>query len=206
MSLCRSLLAVLVLLAGTTSPARAGNDAVGSRLRGNGDLDRPSLEISTETAYMWGSLANPNSYEVAAQFITARLRWGKIDGDTWMRGYNQVYLLAMVEPILRGPENFYYGISAGLRYNFVQPGSRFSPYISGGVGLGWIESHADVFGAQGQDFTFNILSAVGVSYRVNDRLQLSVGGLYEHLSNAGQTDPNPSLNLFGPQIGATFSF
>ena len=123
-----------------------------------------------------------------------------------MRGVNQVYALAMVEPIFRGPENFYYGISVGFRYNFVQPGSRLQPYVSGGVGLGWIDSHADVFGAQGQDFTFNILSAMGVSYLVNDHVKVSVGALYEHLSNGGQTSPNPSLNLFGPQIGVTYAF
>ncbi len=190
----------------TASLALAGNELVSSRVRGNGELNAPTLEVSAESAYMWGSLANPNSYEVAAQFITARMRWGTIERNTWLRGYNQVYLLAMVEPILRGPENLYYGISAGLRYNFVQPGSRFIPYVSGGVGLGWIDSHADVFGAQGQDFTFNILSAIGVSYEVNDYLKLSVGALYQHLSNANQTDPNPSLNLFGPQAGITYSF
>ena len=206
MRLRRFLLAAACLSTITAATARAGNDAVSSRLRGNGELHAPTLEIAAETAYMWGSIANPNSYEVGAQFITARLRWGVIDRDTWLRGYNQIYLLAMVEPIFRGPETLYYGISAGFRYNFVQPGSRLIPYISGGVGLGWIDSHADIFGAQGQDFTFNILSAVGVSYRVNDRLQLSVGALYEHLSNAGQTDPNPSLNLFGPQVGVTFAF
>ena len=66
--------------------------------------------------------------------------------------------------------------------------------------------HANIFGAQGQDFTFNILSAAGISYQVNNKLKLTVGALYEHLSNGGQTDPNPSLNLFGPQIGATYSF
>ena len=32
--------------------------------------------------------------------------------------------------------------------------------MSGGVGLGWIDSHANIPGAVGQDFTFNILSAV----------------------------------------------
>jgi opacity protein-like surface antigen len=63
-----------------------------------------------------------------------------------------------------------------------------------------------VFGAQGQDFTFNILTAVGVSYKVNDKLKVNVGGLYQHFSNAGQTSPNPSLNLFGPQVGVTYSF
>jgi hypothetical protein len=35
---------------------------------------------------------------------------------------------------------------------------------------------------------------------------VNVGVLYQHLSNAGLTDPNPSLNLIGPQIGATYSF
>ncbi|MEO5856822.1 MAG: acyloxyacyl hydrolase [Chthoniobacterales bacterium] len=186
--------------------ARAGSEAVSPHLRDPGQLDAPSFEMAAETSYLWGSLANPNSYEVGAQFITARWRLGTIDRPGWMRGYNQIYALAMAEPILRGPENFYYGISVGLRYNFVQPGSRWQPYISGGVGLGWIDSHSDIYGAQGQDFTFNILSAVGVSYKVNDHVKISVGALYEHLSNAGQTDPNPSLNLFGPQIGLTYSF
>jgi opacity protein-like surface antigen len=112
----------------------------------------------------------------------------------------------MVEPILRGPENLYYGISVGLRYNFARPGARWIPYISGGVGLGWIDSHADIFGAQGQDFTFNILSAIGVSYQINDNWKATAGLLYQHLSNAAQTDPNPSLNLLGPQIGFTYNY
>ncbi|CAN5460124.1 hypothetical protein BH18VER1_BH18VER1_10000 [soil metagenome] len=202
----RLLIAIVVWAAAISPAANAGNEAVSSRLRGNGELYAPTFEIAAETAYLWGSLANPNSYEAGALFITARLRWGMIDRDTWLRGYNQVYFLAMAEPFLRGPENFYYGISAGLRYNFVQPGWRLVPYISGGVGLGWIDSHADIFGAQGQDFTFNILTAIGVSYQVNDHLKLSAGALYEHFSNAGQTGPNPSLNLFGPQVGLTYSF
>jgi opacity protein-like surface antigen len=93
-----------------------------------------------------------------------------------------------------------------MRYNFVQPGSRILPYISGGVGAGGIDSHPEVSGGQGQDFTFNILSAAGISYMVNDHWKLDVGALYQHLSNGGQTDPNPSLNLFGPQVGASYSF
>jgi hypothetical protein len=202
----RRFLVAFLVLASCLSVAQAGNEAVSRRLRDPGELDAPSLEIATESTYLWGSLANPNSYEVAGQFFTVRKRWGTIENDSFMRGYNQVYFLAMVQPFLRGPENFYWGVSAGLRYNFVQSGSRWQPYISGGVGLGWIDSHADVFGAQGQDFTFNILSAAGVSYKVNEKLKVTVGALYEHFSNAGQTQPNPSLNLFGPQVGLTYSF
>ncbi len=201
----RRIFSALLLLFTLSPWAHAGSEAVSSRLRDPSELDAPSFEVAAETAYLWGSFGNPNSYDVGAQFITARWRWGTIE-QGWMRGFNQVYALAMVQPIFRGPENFYSGISLGFRYNFVQPGSRFQPYVSGGVGLGWIDSHADIYGAQGQDFTFNILSAVGVSYRVNEHIKISVGALYEHLSNGGQTDPNPSLNLFGPQIGLTYTF
>jgi hypothetical protein len=205
MKIVRFLLA-LSFLAGSISTARAGNEAVSPRLRNPTELAAPTLEIAAETAYLWGFIANPNSYEIGAQFLTARLRWGVIERDGWLRGYNQIYFLVMAEPIFRGPENFYYGISTGFRYNFVQPGSRLIPYVSGGVGLGWIDSNPGISGAQGQDFTFNILTAVGVSYKVNDRLRATAGALYQHLSNAGQTSPNPSLNLVGPQLGLTYSF
>ena len=186
------------------SVAWAGTESATERM--TDDLDAPRFEISTESSYLMGIIGNPNSYEIGAQFLTGRIRWGAVHSDGWLRGFNQVYLLAMAEPIFRGPENYYFGISMGLRYNFVRPGARLIPYVSGGVGAGFIDSHANVFGAQGQDFTFNILTAAGVAYKVNEHWRANVGVLYQHLSNGGQTDPNPSLNLLGPQIGINYSF
>jgi lipid A 3-O-deacylase len=200
-------IAFILLLFGCCVPlARGAGDRISTHFTSSNVVDAPSFELATETAYMVGIIGNPNSYDIAAQFFTARWRWGGIERDSWLQGYNQVYALFMAEPVVRGPENFYYGISVGLRYVFAKPGARFALYVSGGVGLGWLDSHSSVFGAQGQDFTFNILSAVGVSYQVNDHWKLTGGILYQHLSNGGQTDPNPSLNLLGPQIGATYSF
>ena len=171
------------------------------------EFEPPHLEFAAESAYLLGIIGNPNSYEIGAEFITARLRWGvNRDDHSIFRGYNQVYLLGMIEPIFRGPENHYFGLSLGFRHVFVRPGWRLQPYASGGAGLGWIDSTDPIFQGQGQDFTFNILGAAGVDYLVNDRLKINVGVLYQHLSNGGQTDPNPSLNLLGPQVGVTFSF
>lgn len=171
------------------------------------DFDPPQFEFAAETAYLLSFIGNPNAYEFGAQFFTARVRWGvNRDDHSIFRGYNQVYLLAMAEPIFRGPENRYFGISAGLRHVFVRPGWRLQPYASGGVGLGFIDSTDPFRNGQGQDLTFNILTQVGVDYLVNDHWKLNIGALYQHLSNAGQTDPNPSLNLIGPQIGVTYSF
>ncbi|MEY2493464.1 MAG: hypothetical protein QOH24_2415 [Verrucomicrobiota bacterium] len=167
----------------------------------------PAFQLAVESAYLLGIFNPPHSYELNADFLTARLRWrNNLDSTGVFRGYNQLYFSAIAEPIIRGIENHYFGINVGLRYNFVPRGSRLNPYISGGLGLGWIDSQPAQFGGQGQDFTFNILAATGVSYKFSERLSGQVGLLYQHLSNGGQTDPNPSLNLLGPQIGFTFSF
>jgi lipid A 3-O-deacylase len=163
------------------------------------------FEFAIESGFLFGAINPPQSYEIGAEFLTGRIRWGVVH-DTWLRGYNQFYVSAMAEPIFRGIENHYFGFNLGMRYNFVRPGSRFVPYISGGVGAGGIDSHPEIPGGQGQDFTFNILTAAGISYSVNDHWKINVGALYQHLSNGGQTDPNPSLNLFGPQVGVTCSF
>jgi opacity protein-like surface antigen len=171
-----------------------------------GELNPQRFEFAVESGYLLGAINPPASYEIGAEFLTARVRWGVVQNDGWLRGYNQFYVSAIAEPIFRGIENHYFGLNLGMRYNFVRPGSRFVPYFSGGLGLGWIDSHANIPGGQGQDFTFNILSAAGISYLVDDHWKISVGALYQHLSNGGQTDPNPSLNLFGPQVGVSYSF
>lgn len=212
MNLSRPLLcSAFILTVCCARSAPAGVDYYGASTQGVTDeLDAPSFELASESAYMLGVFGNPHNYEIAGQFITARLRWGAVHSDSWMRGYNQVYFQLMGEPFIRGLENHYFGINAGLRYNFVQPGRRWSPYVSGGVGLGDIDATKEITpGALGQNFTFNIQSALGVSYKMDRHWRLTAGIIYQHLSNAGLSDaerPNSSLNTLGPQLGATYSF
>ena len=195
--------AAFILAACAAGPCVAGAEGASSE---TGTLNPPRFEVAAESAYLLGVFGNPNSYEIGAEFLEARIRWGVVQSEGWMRGYNQFTITGMAEPIFRGVENHYFGVNFGARYNFVQPGSRFVPYFSGGLGMGGIDSRPGIPGAQGQDFTFNILAGAGVAYKLNDHWKITVGALYQHLSNGGQTDPNPSLNLFGPQIGASCSF
>ena len=201
MKICRVAIALVFFLA--ASRAFPGTQVTNENAS---VLEVPRFEVALESAYLLGVFGNPNSYEIGAEFLTARVRWGVVQNDSWLRGYNQFYVSAIAEPIFRGPENHYFGFNFGLRYNFARPGSRFVPYFSGGLGLGWIDSHANIPGAQGQDFTFNILTAAGISYEISKHWKLNAGILYQHLSNGGQTDPNPSLNLLGPQVGLNYSF
>src|SRR5437879_11026256 len=197
------LVAAISVFLATTLRTFAGPDIASES---TGMLDAPRSELALESAYLLGVFGNPNSYEIGAEFLTARVRWGVVQSDSCLRGYNQFYISAVAEPIFRGPENHYFGFNFGLRYNFVRPGSRFVLYFSGGLGLGWIDSHPNIPGAQGQDFTFNILTAAGISYKMTEHWKLNAGILYQHLSNGGQTDPNPSVNLLGPQVGLNYSF
>jgi hypothetical protein len=201
MKILRLAIAVAVLL--TTSRSLAGTASANENVSA---LDAPRFEVAAESGYLFGIINPPQDYQVGALFVTGRVRWGVVQSESWLRGYNQFYVSAIAEPIFRGIENHYFGLNFGVRYNFVRPGARLIPYISGGLGLGWIDSHPSIPGAQGQDFTFNILTAAGICYKMSDHWKLNVGVLYQHLSNAGQTDPNPSLNLLGPQIGLNYSF
>lgn len=197
---------VFVLAAVFLTPhAFAGAEPSGRELLRQ-EVDAPRYEFAVESAYLFGFINSQHSYEIGAEFLTARVRWGAIENDSWLRGYNQFYATVMAQPIFRGIEDNYFGFNLGMRYNFVRPNWRLVPYISGGLGLGWLNSRSNVPGGQGQDFTFNILTALGVSYRIDNHWSLNVGVLYEHLSNGGQTDPNPSLNLLGPQVGLNYSF
>ena len=189
----------------TSSVAFAGSEPQ-QAVTATEEFNPQRFEVTIESAFLFGAINPPASYEIGAEFLTARVRWGVVRSDSWLRGYHQFYVSVVLEPIFRGIENHYFGFNLGMRYNFVQPGSRLVPYISGGVGAGAIDSHPEVPGGQGQDFTFNILSAAGISYNVNDHWKIDVGALYQHLSNGGQTDPNPSVNLFGPQVGVNYSF
>ncbi len=184
------------VFAGVSASAPSPNDV----------LDPPPFEVAFESAYLMSIADSPHNYEIAAEFLTARIRWGVNDKLGWLRGYQQFCFTTEAQAFVRGIENRYFGINFGMRYNFVQPNSRWMPFISGGLGLGWIDSNAAVGGTQGQDFTFNILSAAGVSYRVNDQWSVDAALLWEHFSNGGQTDPNPSLNLLGPQLAVRYSF
>src|SRR5215210_7013886 len=117
----RVLFAILLPLLCSAAFAHAGTEAINRHLGGSSELVAPGFEIAAETSYLLGSIANPNSYEFGAFFVTVRWRFGVNDKPGLFRGYHQVYLLGMAEPIFRGPETHYFGISAGLRYNFVQP-------------------------------------------------------------------------------------
>src|SRR4030095_9967486 len=74
-------------------------------------LNPQRFELAVESGYLFGAIYPPAAYQIGAEFLTARIRWGVVQRDTWLRGYNQFYISAIAEPIFRGIENHYFGLN-----------------------------------------------------------------------------------------------
>src|ERR1043166_7976823 len=69
------------------------------------ELNPRSFEFAVESGYLFGAINPPANYQIGAEFLTARIRWGVVRSDSWLRGYNQFYISGIAEPIFRGTEN-----------------------------------------------------------------------------------------------------
>jgi len=112
---------------------------------------------------------------------------------------------ALMEAIVEGPENHYFGVSASPSFEYWLPGKKTYLHFAVGGGAGAIDSQ-DVYGGQGQDFTWNWYMHGGVRHFVTERMAVSLGVYYQHNSNRGATDPNPGIDSVGPMIGLSWHF
>src|SRR4029078_798542 len=122
MKTLRALAACAIVL--TCSPTFGGTEQ--TRTEGTTqELDPQRFELTVESGYLFGAFNPPQDYQIVTEFLNARVRWGVVQRDSRLRGYNQFYISAIAEPIFRGIENHYFGLNFGMRYNFVRPGTRF---------------------------------------------------------------------------------
>ncbi len=165
------------------------------------------VSVSYETAAFF-DVGNKNNYFILPQIATVGWQLDEVGNSGWFRGNTEFLFSAFFHPVLNGPENRFVGAAFGPRYNFVQLGSRWIPYIESRVGFCFTDS-GTVAGAQGQDFCFTFLVGTGVRYLINDHWQISAGALYQHTSNAGLSEPareNNGLDAIGPKLGVHYAF
>ena len=103
------------------------------------------------------------------------------------------------------------GVLAGstlfFRYNFIQPRTRFIPYIQGGGGI----FYTSVAGHPSRDTVsapveFNLQTSLGTRYRLDRHWSVLVEVSYRHVSNAGLHEPNYGINSVGGNIGLGYLF
>ena len=105
----------------------------------------------------------------------------------------------------QGPESHYFAAAASPSLEWWNNAGTWNAYAGAGGGLGWLDAQ-DVIGAQGQSFTFNWFARAGVEHVSPRGIRWNAGAMFQHLSNGGQTNPNPGIDAVGFMIGWAWSF
>lgn len=165
------------------------------------------MEVSYEFSTMF-DVGNENDYLMLPQILSWRWQLDEVGNEGWLRGNTEWVTSAYYTPTIEGVESRFTGGLFGPRYNFVQEGWDWVPYIDSRVGFGFTDSRA-VDGAQGQDFMFTFAVGVGTRFFVSENVSITLGALYQHFSNAGLSEPdrkNNGLDAVGPNVGLHIRF
>lgn len=109
--------------------------------------------------------------------------------------------------IFEGFGNYIGGITVLLRYNFVQPDWKLIPYLQGGAGIVYNDAYKDeTQQAIGQAIEFTPQVSLGFHYLIANKWALDLEGMFHHISNAGMSKRNSSINALGGFLGVTYFF
>lgn len=163
--------------------------------------------LNVETGMLWqiGTLT-----PLAYRLVPTQLSWRSkefighefADGSRLMIRHRLTLIGTWVQ---QGPESHYVGFSASPSVEWWDPTAKWSFFFGSGGGFGAIDSRG-VAGGQGQDFTFNWFIRGGIEHVTAKDRRFSLGLMYQHMSNANQTDPNPGIDALGFTAGYSWAF
>lgn len=152
-------------------------------------------EIGTLTSFPYRLIETQVSWKSAAMF-------GRVFNDgSRVIVRNRFALIGAV--IQQGPESRYIALSASPSIEWWNAAGNWSVFAGSGGGFGLVDSKR-VAGALGQDFTLNWLIRGGVEHVISPTQRVSIGIMYQHMSNGGMTDPNPGIDALGFMVGFTW--
>lgn len=94
------------------------------------------------------------------------------------------------------------GAKLNVRYHFLEASPIF-PYVE--LAAGAAATNLNVFEIR-SDFTFVLEGGVGLSYFVAERVAVTAGYRFQHLSNANAERPNQGVNSDSGTVGLSFFF
>ena len=163
--------------------------------------------LTLESGLLWGiGTGTPLSYRL----VPTQLSWRSKEflGHAFADGSRLVvrHRLTLIGTwVQQGPESHYAGFSGSPSIEWWDKTGTWSLFTGAGGGFGLIDSR-DVRGGQGQDFTLNWFIRGGIEHINAKGRGLSAGIMYQHLSNGGQTTPNPGIDALGFTLGYGWAF
>ena len=170
---------------------------------------RMSLELVSGALF---SLTNLPEGSPALNYAQTNLRLGWMlespdPGESVLRGNWEGLVEVTNSFVFKGPGSYIGGVTGLLRYNFVQPDWDLVPYIQGGVGIVYNDVYKDeTQNAIGQAIEFTPQCSIGFHYLIDKNWAVAAEGMFHHISNAGLSNRNRSINSLGGFIGVTYFF
>lgn len=168
---------------------------------------RWELEATTGVFWKVGGGATPLAYTFVPQIISLKIppiNERPLAGGTLV--FRSRFSL-LVEPIIKGPEHSFLGVTAAGDLEWRSASQRFSMFLASGGGFGGMDSKGyDVRGGQGQDFNLTWLIHSGLRYRTRSNWWWSLGLYFQHISNRNMDKVNPGVNALGPTLGLARKF
>lgn len=126
---------------------------------------------------------------------------------SFFRGNFDALFEVTYSSIFNGPGDYFLGITALIRYNFVQPDAKLIPYAQFGAGVVFTDAHKVLTqNVIGQSIEFTPQISIGFHYSVAENWTFDFEGMFHHVSNAGLAVRNDGLNSFGAFAGFTHFF
>jgi len=163
--------------------------------------------LTVETGLLWNiGTGTPLAYRL----VPAQLSWRSraLFGREFADGSRIVVrhrLTLLADWIQQGPESHYVGFSGSPSVEWWDKTGTWSLFTGAGGGFGLLDSRG-VRGGQGQDFTLNWFIRGGVEIAAAKGRSFSAGIMYQHMSNGGQTKPNPGIDALGFTLGHSWRF
>ncbi len=171
-------------------------------------FDKGGHELQFGIGYNFTS-ASDGPLRPSVEDLDASLRFGWMLNSPGLSGILRRNSEFMIEAVAGGVTSGPSGAIAGgrliYRANFIQPESRWIPYLQFGLGAAYTDidrQHPQRL--IGQDFEFIIEGEVGVRYLLNAHTAVYAEMGYRHISNADIADRNLGMNSVTAQGGVSW--
>jgi len=142
----------------------------------------------------------------SAVYLVPRI--GMVVTDQLGDGYLTGNVTLMLEPFYAAYYQPFGASAAGgalvVKYNFLSFG-RWMPYWDMGAGILWTDL-APRIAEESTPFNFVLEAGPGLQYFATERLALTVGTRFHHISNAGTGERNHALNATLTYVGISLFF
>jgi lipid A 3-O-deacylase len=166
-------------------------------------FDQGKFELQSATgAYLSVGHANEPSLNYSSSSYRLGVMLYSPSGDGFFRGNCELMLQVFGGTVFNGPGNYLGGAAAVLRYNFVQPQSKWVPYVQVATGAVYNDIYKDrTQSSVGRPWALDLEATVGLRYFLSDRWSVILEAGYRNNSNLDSTHRDVGLNSLGAGIG-----